>query len=279
MPTFERGGVTLYYEDIGDPEAPAIVLLHGFTVDHRMWRPVVEAFAADYRVIAPDLRGHGASDAPEDLDTYSMDAYAADIAALLDHLGVDLCALVGCSFGGMVALQVAVDSPERIAGLVLTDTSAAFEHPDYDAKYGERETRLAELEDVVERFGTAEVGKRAAASVADPFLAEGVRRRYTAMRRDGWLGAARVRRERPNLLPLIGERLTMPVLVCIGEDDPVRSACEVMVRELSGARFLTFKECGHGIPSLRPEAFAREALQFFADIEDEKDIARQRTVN
>jgi 3-oxoadipate enol-lactonase len=279
MPTFERDGVTLYYEDIGDPEAPAVVLLHGFTSDHRMWRPVVDAFAADYRVVAPDLRGHGASDAPEDIESYTMAAYSADVGALLDSLGVDLCAMVGCSFGGMVALQFAVDSPERVAGLVLTDTSAAFEHPDYDARYREREARLAGLEDVVERFGTAEVGKRAAANVTDPFLAEGIRKRYSAMRRDGWLGAAKVRRERPNLLPVLREKLTMAVMVCIGENDHVRSACEVMVRELPGARFLTFKDCGHGIPSLKPEQFAREALQFFADIEDEKEIARQRTIS
>lgn len=278
MQTFERDGVTLAFEDIGDPEAPAIVLLHGFTADHRMWRPILEAFTADYRVIAPDMRGHGASDAPEDLDSYTMAAYSEDVAALLDHLGVDLCAMVGCSFGGMVALQFATDHPDRVAGLVLTDTSAAFDHSDYDERYRERERHMAELEDIVDRFGTAEVGKRAAAGIRDSFLAEGLRRRYAAMRRSGWLGAAKVRRERPDLLPVLRERLTMPVMVCIGEDDHVRSACEVMVRELPGARFLTFRECGHGIPALRPEAFAREALQFFADIEDGKEIARTRTV-
>lgn len=278
MPTFERDGVTLSFEDIGDPEAPAVVLLHGFTADHRMWRPVIDAFTADYRVIAPDLRGHGASDAPDDLDTYTMPAYSEDVGALLDHLGIDLCAMVGCSFGGMVALQFATDNPERVAGLVLTDTSAAYDHPEYDERYRGREEGLAKLEDIVDRFGTAEVGKRAAADVADPFLAEGIRKRYAAMKRDGWLGAARVRRERPNLLPFIAEKLTMPVLVCIGENDHVRSACEVMVRELPEARFLTFKECGHGIPSLKPEAFARETLQFFADIEDGKEIARNRTI-
>jgi pimeloyl-ACP methyl ester carboxylesterase len=207
-----------------------------------------------------------------------MAAYSADVGGLLTHLGIDLCAMVGCSFGGMIALQFAVDSPERIAGLVLTDTSAAFDHPDYDERYREREARLAKLEHVVDRFGTAEVGKRAAADVSDPFLAEGIRKRYGAMKREGWLGAARVRRERPDLLPVIGERLSMPVMVCIGEHDHVRSACEVMVRELPGARFLTFKDTGHGIPSLKPEPFARESLQFFADIEDEKEIARRRTI-
>ena len=279
MPTFERDGVTLSFEDIGDPEAPAVVLLHGFTSDHRMWRPVIEAFTGDYRVVAPDLRGHGASDAPEELETYTMAAYSEDVGALLDHLGVDLCAMVGCSFGGMVALQFATDNPERVAGLVLTDTSAAYDHPEYDERYRAREERLSGLEDVVERFGTAEVGKRAARNVADPFLADGIRTRYARMKRDGWLGAARVRRERPNLLPVLGERLIMPVMVCIGDEDPVLSACEVMVRELPEARYLTFKDCGHGIPALKPEPFAREALQFFADIEDGKEIARKRTIN
>lgn len=278
VPQFEHDGITINYEDMGDREAPAVVLLHGFTADLRSWAPLCEELTADYRAIAIDLRGHGLSSAPEDLDAYTIEALTADVAALLDHLEIDICALAGSSFGGMVALQFAVTWPERLAGLVLSDTSAAFDHPEYDERYRQREASIAGFVDTVDRFGPAEAGKRAARSVKDPFLAQGIRDRYARMSRCGIVGCARVRRERPNLLPVIRGRLTMPVLVCIGEDDPVRSACDVMARELPSARILMFRNTGHSIPTQQPELFARELLRFFADIEDGQPIAGRKTV-
>jgi pimeloyl-ACP methyl ester carboxylesterase len=278
MPEVNHGPFTTFYAEAGDQEAPAVVLLHGFTSDNRMWLPVAGALSEDYRVIAPDLRGHGGSTAPEDLDSYTMEAYADDIARLLDTLEIDVCALVGCSFGGMVALQFATAYPERLAGLVLSDSSAAYDHPEYDDRYRAREARIDENASIVERFGTEELGKRAARDIADPFLAEGLRKRYSRMSSEGFLGAARARKERPNLLPLLKERITVPTLVCIGDEDPVLSACDVMVRELPQARYVIFKGSGHGIPSLKPESYCREVLQFLSDIEEDRPVAGKRTV-
>lgn len=278
MPEITTGDLTMHYGEAGDSEAPAVVLLHGFTSDNRMWLPVIDALSQDYRVIAPDMRGHGATTAPEDLDSYTMEAYAGDLLALLDALEVDVCALVGCSFGGMVALHFAVHHADRVAGLVISDSSAAYSHPEYDQKYLDREARIDSQADIVDRLGTAELGKRAARDIADPFLAEGIRKRYERMSREGFLGAAQVRRERPNLLPVLRERLTMPTLVCIGDEDPVYSATEVMLRELPAARYLVFKNTGHGIPALKPEPYARELLQFLADIEDGTAVAGKRFV-
>ncbi len=266
-------GATLVFDDFGDPEAPPVVLLHGFTSDSRMWQPHVEAFSADYRVIAPDLRGHGRSSAPEDLESYTMERYCEDLRELLDHVGADLCALAGCSFGGMIAADFTVRHPERVAALVLSDTSAAYSHPDYDEAYAKREAGIADSEDLVRKFGTAELGKRAAASIRDPFLADGMRKRYARLSREGYLGAAQVRRERPSVLPALSDRLTMPVLICIGTDDPVKSASDVMARELPGARVLEFAECGHGIPAIRPEAWGNAVLEFLAHVEEGQAVA------
>ena len=278
MPEFTRDGFTTYYEEAGDAESPAVVLLHGFTSDNRMWLPVAGELAQEYRVIAPDMRGHGATTAPPDMESYSIETYAEDLKELLDHLEVDICALAGCSFGGMVALQFATTWPERLAALVLSDTSATFEHPEYDEAYHTREARIGRQMEIVDQFGTAELGKRAAKDITDPFLADGIRKRFSRLSREGYLGAAHVRRSRGNLLPVLRERLTMPVLVCIGEDDPVRSASDVMVRELPDARYVTFRATGHGIPSLRPEEYCRQVLQFFDDLEDTKGVAGTRTI-
>lgn len=275
---FERDGFTMAYNEAGDPEGPAVVLLHGFTSDNRMWLPVAEALSQDYRVIAPDMRGHGRTTAPEDPDAYTMEAFADDVKALLDHLEVDICALAGCSFGGMVALQFATTWPERLAGLVLSDTSAAYDHPDYDEKYRRREAGIDAQCDIARRFGMDELGKRAAKDISDEFLAEGVRKRFSRNSLDGYLGSAKVRRERPNLLPVLREKVTMPVLICIGDEDPVRGASDVMAAQLPNARYLTFKATGHGIPALRPEAYVREVLRFFDELEGEHPIAERRTV-
>jgi len=267
----------LHYEEWGDTEAPAVVLLHGFTSDLRMWKAHAEALSEEYRAIAIDLRGHGASGAPEDLDTYTMERYAEDIRQLLAALGVDLCALVGCSFGGMVALQVAVTWPDMIAALVLTDTSPAYASERYADEFRRREARITEQERIVAQFGTAELGKRVAATVKDTFLADALRRRYSSMTRAGYLGSARVRRERPDLIGRLAG-LTMPTLICTGDADPVRSASDVMLLEMPGARFVLFKECGHGVPSLRPEAFLQVLTGFLHDVEDGRPLAGSTSV-
>jgi len=279
MPTLALSDdISINYETWGDPEAPPVILLHGFTGDLRMWAPHVEPLSADYFVVAPDLRGHGLSSAPEDLDAYSIEIYTDDIRALLDHLGGDVCAIVGCSFGGMIALQFATTWPERLAGLVISDAGAAYNNERYAEPYRERERRILEAEAVVRRHGMAGLARRAVAGVKDPFMADGIRRRYLGMKAEGYLGASKTRRERPDLLPVIGERLTMPVLICAGEDDPVRSATDTMAEKLPGARYLTFKGAGHGVPSLRPEAFTDAVLGFFADIEEGHTIAGRLTV-
>ena len=110
--------------------------------------------------------------------------------------------------------------------------------------------------DIVDRFGTAELGKRAAKDIADAFLAEGIRKRFARLSREGYLGAARCGEQRGNLLPVLRERLTMPVLVCIGEDDPVRSACDVMVRELPEAQATDVQGHRPRHPGAAPEQYA-----------------------
>jgi pimeloyl-ACP methyl ester carboxylesterase len=278
MPDFERDGITLHFQSFGDAGTPAVVLLHAFTRDHRMWLPVVEALRDGFRVIAPDLRGHGLSSAPEDLSAYGVEAQADDVRGLLDHLGVELCALVGSGFGGMVALQLAVAWPERLAGLVVSDSSPAAESERYDDAFRDCARQLLEAEETVRRIGTAGLGRCAAANVHDPFLAEGVRRRYGAINPEGFLGTARAHRERQDLIPALGDRITCPVLLCVGDQDPAASGTRVMAEDLPGARVMTFKNTGHGVPSLRPDAFVETLRRFFRDLEEGQPTGGARTV-
>jgi len=278
MPEFERDGIRLHYQTFGDPGTPAAVLLHAFAHDHRMWLPVVEALRDGFHVVAPDLRGHGSSAAPGDLSAYAVEAQAEDLRTMLDHLGVELCALVGCDFGGMVALEFATRWPEQLAGLVISDASPAAESERYDDAFRREEAVLRDAGEIAWRLGTAGLGRCEASTVRDPFLAEGVRRRYAALCTEGFVGTARARRERRDLIPALRDGIACPVLLCSGDLDPAAAGMRVIAEELPGARVATFKNTGHGVPLLRPDAFAETLLRFFRDLEEGNATGGARTV-
>ena len=104
---------TLAFDELGT--GPVVVLLHAGVCDRRMWDAVIGPLAeAGYRVLRCDFRGFGDTPAPE--APYND---GDDVLALLDELGVDRCALVGSSFGGKVALEIAARRPDRVGALVL----------------------------------------------------------------------------------------------------------------------------------------------------------------
>ncbi len=100
-----------------------LFLVHGFTGAKEDFADFLDGFAdRGWHVVAPDLRGHGASDAPEDEGAYSLAEMAADVVALADELGWGTFDLLGHSMGGMIAQVIALDHPERLRSLVLMDT-------------------------------------------------------------------------------------------------------------------------------------------------------------
>ncbi len=125
MFTSRRGA--LHYESLG--AGPAVVLLHGFTNYGLAWTPQLPALVpAGYRVILPDLYGHGASQPATAPCTVA--SLGADIAELLDHLRTGPAILCGLSLGGMVAQQMAIDQPRHVAGIIVANSRAAFSGPE-----------------------------------------------------------------------------------------------------------------------------------------------------
>ncbi len=101
---------------------PPLLLVHGLMITGEMFEPIVPALAARYRVIVPDLRGHGRSRALG--PPYTVAQLAADLAELLDRLGIETAAVLGYSQGGAVAQQLALDHPVRCSRLILACTYA-----------------------------------------------------------------------------------------------------------------------------------------------------------
>ena len=117
MSTFALDGTDLYYEVDGD-DGVAVLLIHGFALDARMWDDQVAALKDAARVIRYDARGFGRSRRRDPDVTYT---HAGDAWALLDQLGVDDAVIVGLSMGGRIALETTLADPERVRALVLID--------------------------------------------------------------------------------------------------------------------------------------------------------------
>jgi pimeloyl-ACP methyl ester carboxylesterase len=115
-------GVTLNYVEAGDPNGPAVVLIHGYTDSSFSYSRVLPLIDKRYRLFAIDQRGHGDSDKPA--GGYAMKDFAADVAAFMDVKGVKSATIVGHSMGSFVAMQTALDSPQKVARLVLIGTAS-----------------------------------------------------------------------------------------------------------------------------------------------------------
>jgi pimeloyl-ACP methyl ester carboxylesterase len=118
MPTITHNGVKLAYDSRGKGR-PAFVFIHGWTCDRSFFAPQAKHFARRHRVVSLDLRGHGQSDKPE--GPYPISTYADDIAALIDTLRLGKVVAVGHSMGGITALQLAADHPDKVAAIVMVD--------------------------------------------------------------------------------------------------------------------------------------------------------------
>lgn len=137
MPTegwLAHAGVRLHYLDWGDPARPAAVFLHGGSAHAHWWDFTLPLLAQRYRCIALDLRGHGDSSRPPD-GNYTLAAYADDVCAAIDALGLRRPALIGHSFGGFVAMVVAGRMGDGLAALAIVDSRA---------RIGVRSARLLE---------------------------------------------------------------------------------------------------------------------------------------
>jgi pimeloyl-ACP methyl ester carboxylesterase len=120
-------GLRLQVQSVG--QGPAVVLLHGFPDTHLVWRKqVAPLIAAGFRVLAPDLRGYGGSDAPLAVDAYRLEHLCADILAMLDQLGIPRARLVGHDWGAVVGWMLCMQAPERFEQYVTLSVGhpAAF---------------------------------------------------------------------------------------------------------------------------------------------------------
>jgi pimeloyl-ACP methyl ester carboxylesterase len=253
----------LAYDDYGP--GPVVVLLHGFPLNRSMWRGQEAALGSAYRLIAPDLRGHGETAAPEGVRVYPIDAMADDLIELLDELEIrEPVVLGGLSMGGYVALSAVLRYPGRFRGLILMDTRAAADTPEAARN---RETTASQVEatgktDAVVEGMLAKLFSPVTRQ-RQPHLIDEARAEMSKIPARAVAGALRgmaVRPDRTQELP----GLALPSLVLVGADDVITPPDEsrAMVSDLPDARLAVIPEAGHLAPLENPEACNRAILAF-----------------
>ena len=249
-------GVELHYEVHG--EGDPILLVHGFPLSGALWDGVVERLADRWRLIVPDLRGHGRSEASAET---TMRRYADDLVAVLDAAGEKRpVVLVGLSMGGYVAFEFYRRHPERVRALVLANTRATRDAPEVlrgrhdSAERALREGSAAVSEGMVDRLF---------APTTPPELRERWREIMAATPPAGVAAALRAMAERTDSRRLL-KRVGVPVLVIVGSDDVITPANEAraMAEAAKWGRIRMISRAGHMTPVEQPGDFAA-ALEDF----------------
>jgi 3-oxoadipate enol-lactonase len=256
-------GARIHYERSGS--GFPLLLIHAGIADSRMWEPQAKAWVNQFDMIRPDLRGFGDSELPP--APYSN---RADLIGLLDHLGVDRAHVIGCSMGGTVAIDLALEHPERVERLVLVAGGVS------GSNLGEADSALFGDIEAADKAGDLDAVNRAEvrlwvdgprrpegsapAAVRDLVLDMNGRSLHT-----DWAAAEHQSLD-PPAIGRLGD-IKAPTLVIVGDEDlPHASAnADVIISKVPGARRASIKDAAH-LPSLeRPDEFNRLVLHFLTE--------------
>lgn len=267
---FDLDGTRLAYVDTGSPRtgAPILLLVHGFPLTSAMWAAQIAALAGDFRVVAPDLRGYGGStlgDWPSESEPASLDRYADDLAALLDHLQPDgPVVFAGFSMGGYTAFSMLKRHANRFDALALIDTRAGADTDDA------RATRL-KMADHIGEWGSARVAELMRPNLFSKETDESVVQQTVALIASSdpatIAASARAMAARPDStdqLATIGK----PTLVLVGAEDAIISPAEMrsIAEAIPNAQFVEIEGAGHMAPVEKPEAVNAALSQFAASL-------------
>ncbi len=262
-------GITINYELSG--EGDCLVLIHGAGDNLAMWYGQVPVFSRQYRVLTPDVRGHGETECPE--TPVDMPLLASDLRELLRALNIESAFVLGYSMGGRIGLQLVLDEPSMVRALILAGSSVPFNPPPSAAV--ERRQRLmaalaqGDLETVSEQMTTSSFSP--GLKERDPELFE--RYKKVKMRNDAKSFAHVWGAMAPGKPPdLVG--VSCPVLLVAGEHDafmPLESV-RLTHEAIPGSR-LEVLPTGHAVALEAPDDFNRIVLDFLDDVRKKGRVA------
>ncbi len=275
-------GRQVHVRDEGPRDAP-IVLLHGSNADLHTWQAWTDALSADYRVVRFDQRGHGLTGPAADAD-YSIEAFAGDIDAVVDALGVERFVLAGNSMGGAIAMQYAIASPERLDGLVLVDASGAPIERDADGNIAFKLAAMPGVGSVMSQVLPRSLVERSLSqSVSNQKIVTGeaVDRYWELARYPGNRDATRARFSTPRSA-FSAEQVAqtdVPTLVMWGEEDKLipYEAAGWYMDHLPDATLAAYPGIGHLPMEEAPERSAADLQQWLARTLSSRDTPQDGT--
>src|SRR5450755_2087346 len=231
---------------------PPVVLLHPFPCDHEFWNPVA-ALDSRYRLILPDLRGHGESEIGE--GPALMRKHARDIARILDAAGVGRAAFVGCSIGGYILFEFWRRFRARVNALVICDSRPQADTA--EARANRLKAADTVLEQGTESFLEGMMPKLMGRTTvsARPDLVAGARAMMRLMSAEDISQVQRGMAERPDSVADL-KTINVPTLILIGEEDVLSTAAdgELMRQNIAGSQLKVIPKAGHYAPWEQPEA-------------------------
>jgi len=253
----------IFYEIRGD--GPPVVLLHPFPSNHEFWYPVAAALDSRYRLILPDLRGHGESEIGE--GPALMRKHASDLARVLDAAGVGKAAFIGCSIGGYILFEFWHRFRARVNSLVLCDTRPQADTA--EARANRLKAADTVLEQGTEPFIESMIPKLMGRTTVAmrPDLIDGARAMMRKMSAEDISLVQRGMAERPDSVADL-KSINVPTLIVIGEEDvlsPVADG-ELMRQNIVGSELKVIPKAGHYAPWEQPELVGKILRQFLDEV-------------
>jgi len=259
MPFLSSDDAEIFYEIQG--HGPAVVLLHPFPAHHEFWLPVIPALESRYRLILPDLRGHGNSDIG--YGPALMAKHATDVVRVMDAAGVGKAAFIVCSIGGYIVFEILRRFRPRVSALALCNTRPQADVP--EARANRLKAAETVLEQGSEQFLRGMIPKLLGATTVSsrPDLVEGALRMMRKMSPEDISLVQRGMAERVDSVRDL-EHINLPTLIVIGEEDTLSTGAdgELMRQCIPGSRLKIIPKAGHYAPWERPEAVAPLLRQF-----------------
>ncbi len=255
------GDAEIIYWRLGD--GPSVVLLHPFPANHEFWMPVAEALSSRYRLILPDLRGHGESGVGEGPAT--MEKHALDVMRVMDDSDVGRAPLIGVSIGGYLLFEFWRKYRGRVAGLGLCNTKAPADNAEA------RATRLQAANDVLDRgtepFLQSMIPRLLGKTTREtrPDLVEGALRMMRQMSPEGIAQVQRGMADRPDSVDTL-KTINVPTLLMTGDEDILTgiNEAELMRQHIASSQLRVIPKAGHYSPWEQP-AEAATIIRNFLD--------------
>ena len=262
MKSIRIDAIQMAYTDTG--AGRPVVLIHGYPFNRSLWNEQVTALSVNHRVIAPDLRGFGESEASD--GTATMNRMAQDVALLLDHLEIARATIAGLSMGGYVALAFYKQFAARVRALILADTRAQADTDEgKQTRAQQAEKALTEgmagiADAMLPKLLTPEtVSKR-------PEIVKRVRDMMLKTKPEGAAAALRGMAERDDQTSLLA-KITVPALILVGAEDAITPVAdsEQMHQAIAGSRLVVLEKAGHVSNLERTDEFNQALLDFLQE--------------